>query len=174
MESINIRDCFEREPAAIDFILPGMIHGTVGALISPGGHGKSFLAMQLAIQIASGADVLGWKRILKTGKVAYLAGEDPDVALHDRLHNLGKHLTLCEREEVIENLSVHPLVGDPKIADRYTGSVACKGEAALPTPGNPQGSPARPSRLPLRRTASGAEVGSRTWCSSPSSGVAGA
>ena len=117
MESIDIRDCFEREPAAIDFILPGMIHGTVGALISPGGHGKSFLAMQLAIQIASGADVLGWKQILKTGKVAYLAGEDPDVALHDRLHNLGKYLTLCEREEVIENLSVHPLVGDPNLPD---------------------------------------------------------
>ena len=112
MKTLNIKGCFENEPAAIDYVLPGMIQGTVGALISPGGHGKSFLALELAIEIASGADVLDWDRKLRTGKVAYLAGEDPEVALHSRLHNLGKFLTRCQREDVIENLTIHPLVGD--------------------------------------------------------------
>jgi RecA-family ATPase len=112
MKTLNIRNCFDEVPKAIDYVLPGMIQGTVGALISPGGHGKSFLAMELAIQIASGADVLDWGQELKTGKVAYLAGEDPEVALHARLHHLGNYLSLCQKDEVIENLTIHPLIGD--------------------------------------------------------------
>ena len=112
MKTLNIKGCFENEPAAIDYVLPGMIQGTVGALISPGGHGKSFLALELAIEIASGADVLDWDRKLRTGKVAYLAGEDPEVALHARLHHLGKCLSGCQKDEVIKNLTIHPLVGD--------------------------------------------------------------
>ena len=112
MNTLNVRNCFDEVPGAIDYVLPGMIQGTVGALISPGGHGKSFLSLELAIQIASGADVMAWGQKLTTGKVAYLAGEDPQVALHARLHHLGKYLNLIQKEEVIENLTIHPLVGE--------------------------------------------------------------
>jgi hypothetical protein len=33
---------FQTEPPALDFVIPGFLSGTVGALYSPGGVGKSF------------------------------------------------------------------------------------------------------------------------------------
>ena len=117
MRKLNIGNCFEEIPPAIDYVLPGMIHGTVGAIISPGASGKSYFAMQLGIQIASGADVLGWKQSLKTGEVVYLAAEDPPVALHSRLFELGKLLTEADRRSVIEKFTIHPLVGSRDLPD---------------------------------------------------------
>ena len=111
MKTLDISNCFETVPPPLDFVLPGMLHGTVGALISPGGAGKSLTALQLAIQIASGVDTIGWRRSLPKGPVAYLAAEDPISALHFRLHELGKMLSPQSREEVADQLSIYPLVG---------------------------------------------------------------
>lgn len=111
MKTLNITHCFETVPPQLDFVLPGMLHGTVGALISPGGAGKSWTALQLAIQIASGIDTIGWRHCLRKGSVAYLAAEDPISALHFRLHELGKLLSPALRAEVAEQLAIYPLVG---------------------------------------------------------------
>lgn len=69
-----------------------MVAGTVGALVSPGGAGKSMLALQLAAQIAGGPDLLEVGE-LPTGPVIYLPAEDPPTAIHHRLHALGAHLS---------------------------------------------------------------------------------
>lgn len=117
MRKLNIDDCFRNIPDAVDYVLPGMIQGTVGAIISPGASGKSFLALQLGIQIASGANVLGWEQNLPTGEVVCLAGEDPIIALHARMHELGKYLSEAQRRDVIEKFTIYPLVGELQLPD---------------------------------------------------------
>lgn len=72
---INILEAFAAAPPPLDYVLPNMVAGTVGALVSPGGAGKSMLALQLAAQIAGGPDLLGVGE-LPTGPVIYLPAED--------------------------------------------------------------------------------------------------
>ncbi len=55
---INILEAFAAAPPPLDYVLPNMVAGTVGALVSPGGAGQSMLALQLAAQIAGGPDLL--------------------------------------------------------------------------------------------------------------------
>lgn len=66
---INILEAFAAAPPPLDYVLPNMVAGTVGALVSHGGAGKSMLALQLAAQIAGGPDLLGG------GRAAHRAGD---------------------------------------------------------------------------------------------------
>lgn len=52
--AINILDAFEHQPQPIDYVLPGMVAGSVGAIVSPGGAGKSMAALQIGATLASG------------------------------------------------------------------------------------------------------------------------
>lgn len=49
---IDISQAFEVLPPPIDFIWPGFIAGTVGALVAPGATGKSYWALQAAMSVA--------------------------------------------------------------------------------------------------------------------------
>ena len=81
-----------------------------GALVSPGGAGKSMLILQLAAQVAGGPDLLEVGE-LPVGAVVYLPAEDPPVAIHHRLHALGTHLTADQRRAVADGLLIEPLIG---------------------------------------------------------------
>ena len=112
--TINILQAFDNEPPALDFVLPGLLAGTVGALVSPGGTGKSMLAIELAIFVASGFDISGFAGDQKyaRGDVAYLAAEDPDIAIQHRLHAIGKHVKDDNvRMHLAEGLAIEPLIG---------------------------------------------------------------
>lgn len=111
--AINLTTAFENEPPTLDFIWPGFLAGTVGALVAPGATGKSFWALEAAMSIAcsvAGGDLVGLAPALK-GKVVYLAGEDPDVALVRRIHAIGQHLDRRAREAIAENLILEPIMG---------------------------------------------------------------
>lgn len=110
INSINILASFSEKPNPIDYVLPNMVAGTVGAIVSPGGAGKSMLAMQLAIQIAGGPDLLG-VNALQSGKVIYLPAEDPVIAIHHRLYAIGAYLNDDVRQVVHSNLDIVPLFG---------------------------------------------------------------
>jgi hypothetical protein len=88
---LDLQVAFSESPRPIDFVLPGLPVGCVGALVSPGGAGKSMLALQLAIQIAGGPDWLELGK-LERGSVLYLPAEDPRPVLHHRLFALGGYL----------------------------------------------------------------------------------
>lgn len=88
--ALDLMAAFTELPPPIDYVLPNMVAGTVGAIVSPGGAGKSMLALQLATQIAGGPDLLNIGEFL-TGAVAYLPAEDPTATIHHRLHVLGAH-----------------------------------------------------------------------------------
>lgn len=111
--AIDLRAAFEHEPPVLDFIWPGFLAGTVGALVAPGATGKSFWALEAAMSIAcsvAGGDLVGLAPSC-TGRVIYMAGEDPPPALVCRVHAIGKHLNQKEREAIAENLTLQPIMG---------------------------------------------------------------
>lgn len=118
--AINILRAFDNEPPPLDFVLPGLLAGTVGALVSPGGTGKSMLAIELAILVASGLDIAGIAGEDTTmGNVVYLAAEDPDIAIQHRLYAIGKYIKSKNANEHIDDiqmdiarsLTIEPLIG---------------------------------------------------------------
>ncbi|HBN9631097.1 replication protein A [Pseudomonas aeruginosa] len=112
--AIDLLAAFENEPPVLDFIWPGFLAGTVGALVAPGATGKSFWALEAAMSIAcsvAGGDLIGLAPA-RTGRVVYLAGEDPPSALVCRVHAIGKHLSQQAREAIAENLTLEPILGN--------------------------------------------------------------
>lgn len=108
--ALDLMAAFTESPPKIDYVLPNMVAGTVGALVSPGGAGKSMLILQLAAQIAGGPDLLSVGKF-PTGLVVYLPAEDPPTAIYHRLHALGAHLTAEQRQAVADGLLIEPLIG---------------------------------------------------------------
>ncbi|MEB0134554.1 helicase RepA family protein [Actimicrobium sp. CCC2.4] len=111
--AIDVLEAFEHEPPTLDFIWPGFLAGTVGALVAPGATGKSFWALEAAMSIAcsvAGGDLVGLAPA-HTGRVAYLAGEDPPSALVRRIHAIGQHLGYAARQVIAENLALEPIMG---------------------------------------------------------------
>lgn len=111
--SLDLQRCFTQEPEPLDFVLPGFVAGTVGTLFSPGATGKSFLALEAAIAVASSTDGGDLLRLHPdaSGRVVYLAAEDPDSVLSTRLYAIAQHLPPVARESIIENLSIHSILG---------------------------------------------------------------
>ena len=108
--AIDVSQALTSAPPAMDFVLPNMVAGTVGAIIAPGGAGKSMLALQLALQLAGGWDMLGIGALPK-GLVSYLPAEDPTEALLHRLYAVGAHVPPEIRQAIAEGLTIEPLIG---------------------------------------------------------------
>lgn len=111
--SIDLLAAFANEPPALDFIWPGFLAGTVGALVAPGATGKSYWALEAAMAIAcsvAGGDLVGLSPA-SYGRVVYFAGEDPEAALVRRIHAIGRYLNEQAREAIAKNLAVMPTMG---------------------------------------------------------------
>jgi RecA-family ATPase len=100
---------WERKPR--DYIFPGFKTKTIGALFAPGGTGKSFLALELAIAIANNqADIAGFQPTSE-GKVLYVNAEDDEDELNDRLSCCGERINPSLDEIIDENLIILPAMG---------------------------------------------------------------
>lgn len=110
---IDIAQAFETTPKPLDFVLPGMLASTVGAIISPGGAGKSMFAFQLGALVSTGVDLgeFAQGQAIKRGSVAFLPAEDPADALRHRLHAIGAHLDADAKDAFIKNVIIAPLLG---------------------------------------------------------------
>lgn len=108
---LDLARAFENEPPPLDFIWPGFLAGTVGALFAPGATSKSFFALQAGTDVASGADTLGIG-IERTGRVVYMGLEDRDDILQHRAHAIGKLLDEEAREAAAERFDILSLYGD--------------------------------------------------------------
>jgi RecA-family ATPase len=99
-------------PPQPSYILPGLRRRRLGILTSPGGVGKSFVALTIAIQLAAGMEVLGGTLGTATPggiPVVYMALEDDleDVAL--RVHDIALELGIQagpQFENVVRNLVI--------------------------------------------------------------------
>lgn len=105
--------------------------GKVGALIAPGGTGKSQFLLQLATSVATGQPFLGWT-IGEPGGVLCLFAEDDDEEIHRRLFNIaaqfGRRPDLDNGffPQLKANLHIKSMVGLDNlmtIADRHSGEV---------------------------------------------------
>lgn len=111
--AIDILAALQTDPPELDFIWPGFLAGTVGALVAPGATGKSYWTLEAAISIAcsvAGGDLVELAPT-KTGRVVYLAGEDPPAALILRIHAIGQHLHPASRTAISQNLTLEPVMG---------------------------------------------------------------
>jgi regulatory protein RepA len=107
--TIDIFKCYQTEPKPREYILPGLVPATVGSIVSPGGQGKSILALMLAHLVGGGADLLNFGTF-PTGRVVYLSAEDNEDTLHERLYHIGSKLDntqqeRCSREIYAEDLT---------------------------------------------------------------------
>jgi RecA-family ATPase len=118
--AIDILQAFEETPPPLDFVLPGLLAGTVGGVVSPGGAGKSMLALELSILVATGFDLSGFGCGVErhTGKVVFLAAEDPADAIRHRLHALGQHMSQDLRDLFAQDFEIEPLAGMQANIDR--------------------------------------------------------
>lgn len=113
MMRLDILDALENTPPSLDFVWNGFVAGTVGALVAPGGAGKSFWALQFAMSVAANshdADTLRL-RLPKRGKVRYIASEDPIPALKQRLHAIGQHISPESRSHISQSLTLTSTIG---------------------------------------------------------------
>lgn len=113
---VDIMAAFTQEPPVLDFIWPGFLVGTVGAIVAPGAAGKSFWALESAMSVACDLDQADRGDLVGTkpryaGKVLYLAAEDPHDVLVGRVHHTGQHLNQRQRESIAENLVLQPIMG---------------------------------------------------------------
>ena len=117
---MSIRTSFQGPKRHLDFVLPGLLRGTIGLLVGAGGSGKSFVALQSAISRAVGDDVFGiWRQPIAQGRTLILSVEDGEEILHNRLNEIGTHLSSEQWDLVDANLEVMPLFGRAfRIAER--------------------------------------------------------
>lgn len=115
MPRIDIMAAFASEPPKQDFILPGFLAGTVGALVAPGSTGKSMLALQLACAVASDLPETNTTglNIHQHGPVLYLNLEDPPGEIQRRVHALGGRFSQEARESVAAGLHLSARQGVP-------------------------------------------------------------
>ncbi|WP_353685422.1 AAA family ATPase [Thermodesulfovibrio sp. 3462-1] len=107
LERVSIAEAKEVE---IDFILPGLTAGSVGMLAGAPGVGKTMLAMQIAVAVASGRDVAyGLWKVHGTGPVTMICAEEPVDILCNRLHyiKLSEGITQEEAEDIDLNLHIY-------------------------------------------------------------------
>ena len=105
----------------LNFILPGLLGGTVGMITAPGGTGKTFWMIQTAISLASYSQKIpffggAWDAPSFRGRVALLLAEDPLEILAHRVRAIGKWLSASYSlqqltDDLEENLEIHSLIG---------------------------------------------------------------
>ncbi len=76
----------------------------VATIIAAGGTGKSYLAMHIAVSVASGAHLFGTYSPDKAGKVVFISGEDDADELQRRLHKVISGLPTSAQEKTMQNL----------------------------------------------------------------------
>ena len=94
IQALDIRGVLNSPPPALDFVLPGLLAGTVGMIVGPGAVGKTTFLIQLAMSLAAGNSI-GCGLPFKTetpGKVVLVAAEETASILSHRLHAIHRYV----------------------------------------------------------------------------------
>lgn len=110
--ALDLSYCASNEPPPLDFVLPGLVLGTVGSTVAPGATGKSWFALQDAALVGAGIDLLGFGQV-KQGRVLLLAKEDPAEVLWARTRVLTSRMTGEQLDAWRENVVILPCYGRP-------------------------------------------------------------
>lgn len=119
LEKLDLNKMFNEDAPPPDFVLPGMLSGTVGIIVAAGATGKSMWVLEAAMSIAAGVDffgILGDDPV--AGRVTYLCAEDQEPVLHARLRMMAlairdKHPDFAEQwlDMVVHRLDIVPVFG---------------------------------------------------------------
>ena len=121
-----------RKWVIVDF-LPRNI---VAALIAAGGSGKSYLAMILAISVASGGILFNKFMPSKEGKVVFISGEDDIAELQRRLHwstsslpkhvveRIGKNISFVDLADTFEAFTEKDRTGEVHMTNSVTNLIS--------------------------------------------------
>lgn len=125
---LNIGHMLRNTPPALDHVLPGLLSGTVGLMVGPGGVSKTMLALQLGIAMATGTSILGGLvggdavRRLQPERVVLVLAEEPAQVVWHRLHAIASvqlAATSIDPESAIEllgrNLVIYTLAGQDQV-----------------------------------------------------------
>jgi RecA-family ATPase len=109
-------------PPERKFLLDGVLPcGKVGLYVAPGGTGKGWTLLQLAVGVATGRPVLGRWEVPEPGSVLLLAGEDEPDELRRRLWTIYQALAAEAagrdiKRALRQRLYLHSVVGqDPML-----------------------------------------------------------
>ena len=143
---LDIRKLLANPPPVLKHVLPGLLEGTVGAVVAPGGVGKTMLLLQLGMAVATAHQLCGGlfadapkncAMDTTPGKVVFVAAEESADLLSHRLHAVSSYMltevtpkpNMFEKTDFLENLignfGVHALLGQPRallIDDEYEPS----------------------------------------------------
>jgi RecA-family ATPase len=118
---LDIDSAIRNTRPLLDFVLPGMLAGTIALLVGPGGVSKSMLALQTAAAIATGFDHWSmWsadRQPLRQGRVAVFNSEDPAIILQSRIHDIGASRAIQPNGKEMfnelfhQNVDIWPLTG---------------------------------------------------------------
>lgn len=97
------------KPPPFDFVLPGLQAGEVGMLPAPGGTGKTFLMLQLAMSIATATPFADVWDAPRKGRVVFLTAEDTKQVLHHRLYYMKPPIEW--KDDITANMDVVSLAG---------------------------------------------------------------
>lgn len=114
--ALPILDFLSSEPPAYDFVIPGLLAGTVGGIVAAGGGSKTTFMLEVAVAVATAeakekANPLGIQ-VKKAGKVIFFSAEDAGIVIHHRLREMGRDWSPEVAKAVAENLVVIDCVGD--------------------------------------------------------------
>lgn len=115
IEVLDVGHMLDNDPPPLDFVLPGLLAGTVGMLVSPGSSGKSMLTAQLCVLVATGVDTIGIGHLLdkpiSPDRVVYLTGEDPADIIWTRIKQIAAGFTPAQRKLLREHLVIGDVRG---------------------------------------------------------------
>ena len=110
-KSLRLKKTWAAPVPELDFVLPGLVLGTVGNVVGAGGTGKSFVMLATALGVGIGKDFAGiWGERPTKGKVVFLSLEDLEQELERRLH-LFKEALAADRDDADENVEIIPAAG---------------------------------------------------------------
>lgn len=115
---LNIATAIRSPRDVLDFVLPGLLAGSMAVMVGPGGVSKSMLALQTAAVIATGTDHWHlWSDgdIFPSGRVAVFNLEDPPIILGTRIHDIGNSIPPGDQQAFTDqfntSVNIWPLVG---------------------------------------------------------------
>lgn len=132
LAEVDVAAGLREAPEDPDWVLPGLPGGAVGVLAGEPGVGKSWLALELSLEVAVGAPALGVA--VATGSPAravYLTSEDAPPVLRARLHAVARAVPgLAERLMDSGDLRIFEVAGANLADPRHSAEIARAGSGA--------------------------------------------
>jgi len=109
---LHLEQAFSEKAPELDFVFDGLLAGTVGGIVAAGSTGKSYFALGLLSDLATGKDTLGLGIKECDKGTVYLTLEDPLEILHQRIHATAPLFTPDDRIKMQRRAHIESQVGN--------------------------------------------------------------